>query len=578
MSMKRKGKIAAWIATACLVVPMFCMTGCGAPSEYTKIFDKLAEVMPEYNVFDELFGGLFGGGVKGDVMYDNEATAEKDYSDTNVQVAGVQEGDIIKTNGDYIYIISGNKVNIIKADEGKTQKVGQIEYAEEDGKSVYPFAIYLYGSKLIVLKSMHERLSSGYYYSRYYYGSDVCADFYDVSDPSAPVKKHSFSQNGNYVSSRLVGGKLLFLSNCYVYRKDVVASKPETYVPAFTDDGKTYPCAASDVYVPEDCNYPLFTAISLIDIEGGARSSTLCVLDSSNVIYCSDANLYLTKFTYKTSNNVNSQATRITKIALGEKLEVCATATIDGSVDNQFYMDENNGYLRVVSSCQQYAYVSDEYGNMNYVSRRYTKLTVLDDKLQETGSVSGIAVGESLQSVRFYGDTAYVVTFLLKDPLFEINLSDPKNPTLVGELKIPGFSEYMQSFGDKLFGFGKSATEDGAVTGLKLSMFEKVDGLLCESASVSIENGWSEASYNHHAILVNYDKNIICFPSAYNYYVYGFGEEGFYKKAEISVAFYDGWYYSARGLYIDGYFYVATGESIQSFSMTDYSASAVLKF
>ncbi|MGM9975274.1 MAG: beta-propeller domain-containing protein, partial [Clostridiaceae bacterium] len=196
---------------------------------------------------------------------------------------------------------------------------------------------------------------------------------------------------------------------------------------------------------------------------------------------------------------------------------------------------------------------------------------VLDRNLKVVGGLSGLAPDEYVYSVRFFGDIAYFVTFRQVDPLFTVDLSNPKEPVLIGSLKIPGFSDYLQGYGEGLlFGFGQSATEEGRVTGLKLSMFDiSRPGEVKEVAVKELEGKWSEASYNHKAILASPNKDVIAFATENYYFIYGYHKDkGFYEKAAIDLKDYD---YNTRGIYIGDCFYVCTSRGITSYDMNkDY--------
>jgi len=179
---------------------------------------------------------------------------------------------------------------------------------------------------------------------------------------------------------------------------------------------------------------------------------------------------------------------------------------------------------------------------------------------------------------RFDGNTGYVVTFRQVDPLFSIDLSDPTNPVILGELKIPGFSNYLHNYGeDLLFGLGRDADEETGGAGyLKLSMFDVSDNANVTEAHSLIIDGvyYSEASYNHKAILINYERNIIAFPAGDTYMVYSYdAEQGFVEVAVLSLTKdlgYDWYWGSMRGLYIGDVLYVFSDTVMISYDMNNY--------
>jgi len=206
-------------------------------------------------------------------------------------------------------------------------------------------------------------------------------------------------------------------------------------------------------------------------------------------------------------------------------------------------------------------------------------LFVLDENLKLIGQVKELAKGEQIYSVRFDGDTGYIVTFKQTDPLFAIDLSNPGDPKVLSALKIPGFSEYMQPFGDGLlFGLGKQTNEATSVTGLKLSMFDVSDKTDVTEIAKEVLGGnytWTEASYNHKSILVSPKRGLIGFASYDSYFVYHYDKaKGFtlLKQLKIGaevmkVGLSNG---TMRGLYIDDVLYVFTGNEVISMEMGTY--------
>ena len=234
-----------------------------------------------------------------------------------------------------------------------------------------------------------------------------------------------------------------------------------------------------------------------------------------------------------------------------------------GTLNDTFSLDENGEYLRLVATQNQFS------------NNSYNSLIILDENLKEVSSIKKLAKGERIYSARFMGDYAYFVTFKETDPLFCADLSDPENPKILSELKIPGFSDYLHPFGEnKLFGFGQSANEEGNVNGVKLSMFDITDKEnITEEANEILKKAYSSANYNYKAIVISQERNLICFAAGRKkiskYYIYAYDEaNGFYEKFCLNISdyvkvrnslyFYD----NLRGLYIDDYFYVSYNEEL----------------
>ena len=255
-------------------------------------------------------------------------------------------------------------------------------------------------------------------------------------------------------------------------------------------------------------------------------------------------------------------------------------------------MDENGDYFRIVTTINRYSTVTTQRDKTEpatdiaiFPSQNETgnNLYVLDSQLKIVGKIEDMAKGERVYSVRFDGNIGYFVTFRQVDPLFAADLSNPKAPKILSELKIPGFSEYLHPYAkDRLFGLGKDADEkSGGVLGMKLSMFDVADKTkVSEKHKIVLDSRfmWSEASYNHKAILVAPEKNLIAFPAGDKYLVFSYSEsEGFVKKAEIGLGSSEVYYYQGlRGLYIGEYLYVYSPTSISVYSMKDFTLVSTL--
>ena len=247
-------------------------------------------------------------------------------------------------------------------------------------------------------------------------------------------------------------------------------------------------------------------------------------------------------------------------------------------------MDEYKGYLRLVAT-------QDKWSNNSYNS-----LCIFDKNMKKVSSIEKLGKGERIYSARFMGEYAYFVTFKETDPLFCADVSDPKHPKIVSELKIPGFSNYLHPFGNnKLFGFGESATKRGEITGLKMSMFNiKNKQKVTQENVLELGEGFSSANYDHKAILVSDKKNIISFAvetedydkniddDVYKgyYYLYSYNQnKGFKQLAKIEIynipdnddeKYFDYDWLAIRGLYIEDYFYISDGEKMIVVDLNTY--------
>ena len=561
-------------------------------------------------------GGATGGSSSGSTAPEaGGGSGDRNHSGTNVQVEGIDEGDIVKTDGRYIYVLQDRSLIILEADGADTEELSKIwvggsenydSYTEsEDGKAyVYemtdsnPYAMYVADGRVIVLSSYYS------YYEEYketgeWFGDDeqkVVVDIYDVSDPTEPKLEASLSQSGYSVDDRMSDGKLYLVSSWYCWNVD--DSDPETYVPAvYAGEEKTL-IPAEDIAIMPGVRGRSYTVISVIDIAGGELLDSAAMLGLADCVYMSGGTVYITgsrwdeskvseytESVYNVTEYVSGSSTCITGFDITESgtLEIRASATVRGTLINQFAMDEHNGNLRLVTtvSDERYSVYEDPaYGWRNYRwdgGGTSNALWVLGEDMQLIGSVEELAEGERVYSVRFAGDTGYFCTFRNVDPLFTVDLSDPSEPVVMSELKISGFSEYLHVWdGGLLFGLGMEADEEtGWTDNMKMVMFDVSDpNAVFASAETDLDGRWSEALYDHKAVTVLPEKNIIGFQMDETYCIFGWNGSGFELRAEIE----NPTWYSVRGFYIGEYFYVVSADMVTVFALDtlEHIASIVL--
>lgn len=524
-----------------------------------------------------------------------------DYSDTNIQVAGVQESDIVKTDGKYIYAITEKKLHIISAVDGNMSKVSELscyDYDEYGQQKGYAFEMYITGNRLVLLKnfydySFQDTVTGSPDAKRYimpprFTKARTGVEIYDISDKASPKFITSYSQSGSYISSRMIENHVYIITNEGLY--SVVKEDPTTFIPMVYKEDKGTLLAAEDIRIssePAD-GYPAqYLVISGIDADKGELVSTKSVLGYGNNVYSSLSNLYISSYSQYKEDGSYTNATRILRFSIDNgKIEYKSEGTVKGSLLNQFSMDEHNEVLRVVTTVNSVSAKSSD--GMVSQSYMYNCLYTLDLDLKTIGKLEDLASGERVYSVRFDGDTGYFVTFRQVDPLFTVDLSDPEKPEILSALKIPGFSQYLHPYADGLlFGLGRNADEQsGKADFLKLSMFDTSNPEDVIEANKTIVDGvyYSEASSNHKAILINKDKDIIAFPADGKYYIYSYSaENGFTEKAIVSLSpdaekepYY--YYQNMRGLFIGGYLYIISDAGVSSFGMTDYKLFETLVF
>lgn len=529
------------------------------------------------------------------------------YSGTNVQVQGVDEGDIVKTDGSYIYILRDCEWIIMQADGAEVTDIshtvigqewdsGKSDDGSSHGSEELPQELYLAGDRAVILATYYdwsERVMADSSDSAQAGGNNhVSVYLYDISDPAEPKLVKSLGQDGYLVASRMIDG-ILYLCTSY-YATGMNEDSEESYVPCLYTDGerKAVECGSIGL-LPYD-NSMTYSVLGAYDVAGGSLVNSLSVLGGGETVYMNAENLYLScsvyqdqagepyqEDSYTVTEHKTDVQTTVNRFSVdGGKLVYAATGTVPGALLNQFSMDENAGNLRLVTTentGSYRVYVDEAHGFQNYDAdedKSVNDLFVLDSDLKITGSVTGLAENERIYSARFDGDYGYVCTYRTVDPIFAIDLSDPANPSVLGELKLPGYSDYLHVWNDGLlFGLGMNTQEvetEGEATakveGMKMIMVDTSDpASLTAQHTMDIDADYSVALNNHKAILVDSEKNLIAFPAEGSYLVYSYtAEDGFKLEAEISVS---EWDWNNRGLYIGNYFYVVGSDYVNILDM-----------
>ena len=424
-------------------------------------------------------------------------TASLTYSKTNVQVENVDEADIIKNDGKYIYTASSNsenKISIYKPDGKKVKLMSQIEYnnVDDDENEAFISDIYIYNNYLIAQSYSYDENSWEY----------TNIDIYSLADIKKPKKIYSFSQQGSYVSSRITNGKLLVVSNRYI--SSDLCKTDEDYLPKTKINSAEKSLSLKDICIVNDSNSESFLIVSEIDLLSKENTVVSKAIAGAGInIYCNENNLYIANSIWDDQNQAHRLKdispilkfnTEIYKIDITSGIKFTAKATVSGAVNNQFSMDEYAGNFRIATTA------SDEKSN------DINKLYIFDSSLKKLGEIEGFAKGESIQAVRFSGNTAYVITYENTDPLFVIDLSNPQEPKIKGSVKISGFSTNLIPISsNQLLGIGYADDNANPYTdGIKFVLFDVSNPQKPTVLdSKVINNCASEAQDNHKAILVN---------------------------------------------------------------------------
>ena len=502
-----------------------------------------------------------------------EASAEKAerYSETNVQTFGIDESDVVKTDGEYLYLLRGSSVSIVSAG-GEMKQVGEIRPEGVDAAASV-CAMYVDGDKLILMvqeypASLEEKESEDTaYYDLLYIdeGRSVSVLTYDISDKKKPVLAGRVTQDGSYVTSRKDGNIVYLFTDQYLledYERNPADAIPEV---------NARKVSADCIYMGESGERALLIS-SLSLYRPDTVRDTVMILDNGSEIYMGEDSLYL----YRTDYRGFSETTQIAKFSLtGGFLNGEAAASVRGMVRDTFAIHEKDKKLRVLTT--------DMSG-----ADRENCLFLLDENLKVEGKLEHIAVGESIYAARYLGDMAYFITYRNMDPLFAADLSDERNPKLVGELEITGFSEYLHFWGeDKLLGLGyETDPKTGEQKGLKLVMFDMSDPAKLKILGTKVlqDTSYSPALYDYKTILADPEENLIGFVvESYrrgvkrDYELYQWDGDAFEKILSESLTEdkYDNANY--RGVYIGEKFYVAHPEIVRYYDRKDYKLKQKLE-
>ncbi len=558
---------------------------------------------------------------------DNATSDKTQHGETNEQVQGVSEADIIKNDGKYLYIVNPENANwdtyyrecslyynykngleettarvqstpgynpnaeevlengktaekepeTTEAEEvtelpelqysceisivepngkGELKNINKIEIAKPEREDIFYMNVqemYVLNDRLIAIlncqlkreeNNANEKVSCDCLYGGSSGKNITMAVCFDISDRENVKEEWRIFQDGGYISSRLIGNQLVLLSNYYVDITQDVDTVKENCVPENSCDGKKFSrVLVNDICIMEDVYDTSYLVASVLDIDDENTLKTEAVLGAGQNVYCTTETLYATSTEYHSGDARKAEVfglsgaekTQIYKFDIRDyDIKYLKNAAVDGSALNQFSMDEFNGYLRIATT-------SGNWGE-NLVNQVY----VLDENLETAGLLKDIAKGERIKSVRFTGNTAYVVTFIQTDPLFVIDLSDVKAPKILGELKIPGYSAYLHPVGDGLvMGVGLDGTETGTNGGMKVSLFDVSDptkpvecGKFTMSGHYSANKQIyvdSDAYYDHKALCWDAENKIMYVPYSKNEHQWAYSDGGNYNKTTAGI-------------------------------------------
>lgn len=553
----KKGLAITLIIAVVAVIGLTAMTAIYTPQKFNygqpmsvKAYSEVVKAIEKYHEKENRFnlGNMFNRRI---MMSDKGAMppamenavdsgAGSDYSQTNIQTEGMDEGDIVKNDGRFIYKLNTKGCFIIETDNGALTLRSSVEV-----DNYVPQELYVSSNTLIMIGGIYEQRAFAYssgilpmmdcigYMT--YTKTDIRV--YDITDKAAPSLERQITIDGGYHSSRIKqdSNKLYYMINYYFgYGQE------DAYIPTITDTAK----GAEAVKIPVEniliyggISYYSYLILGEIDLDNPeADSAMLAYLGLGGEIYVSTENIYVATYDnssiYETNlfgwvkqNYDNVSKTRLVKIALSD-LKQKAIGAIDGTVKDRYSLDEYQGYLRVAATV--------------YARTTYSNMYVLKPDLTVMGKVENIAEGERIYSVRFNGNKGVMVTFRNMDPYFIFDLTDPANPFITGELKEDGVSHYIHFIEgtDYTIGIGMMSRTENTLygerviwTGLKVSLYDNSGAEAVNVKTVEIPGScYAEIFNNPKALLYNKDRGLLAFGYENwrydNYYYYSSMTQG----------------------------------------------------
>ena len=556
----------------------------------------------------------------------------KEYSTTNIQVENVDEADITKTDGDYIYSLSENKVIITDVrDEAQIKKVAEIEQTDSN---TFPTELILYQNKLIIISEKLKSTSS-YFYNN---NNKTIVSIYDISNKEQPKEIKNYQLEQAYYTSRCIDGKL------YVIASGSLREENDEIVTYYYENGKQIDPGYGSIKRIKDIDTDCQTILSmqnLNQIEQPVKVNSY-LMNVENA-YVSENNIYLLEEKYEGYNNVPKISsifgwkgilgafpqeynrdeqigtyTNIYKFNLLEdgSIQYDKKAKEKGQTINQFSIDEYEENLRIA--------LYDSEGS---------RIAIFNNEMKKIGETPKLAEEEKMYSSRFLGNKAYLVTYKTVDPLFVVDLSNPRDPQVLGELKIPGYSTYLHPYDENhLIGIGMQTEEkvnrnssgriistSSVITGMKMALFDVTDvnnPIQISDTIIGDSRTTSAILTNHKALLFSKEKELLAIPvnnytedfeventsnnyesivNSYTDYKKDYVSEGYFvyninltngftlkgtithEKTESKYAYYNNASRLLRGLYIDDNLYTVSEDYIKVNRLNDLQEISQLK-
>ena len=548
----------------------------------------------------------------------------KDYSTTNIQVENVDEADIVKTDGDYIYSISEDNVIITDAKDPKQPKVVATIQSEDDD---IPEDIILYKDKLVVISTKGNQTQRYYYNNR----MNTVVKIYNITSREKPVLTKSYEMYEPYYTSRCIDNVLYVISSGNLRKED------DEIVVGYNEDNMEKEMSIDKIKYLKDVKTTKQTLISTVDLNNETADIKLdsYLMNISNA-YVSENAIYLLNQKYNNDSKIpikllfgfkgvfgledyyemdseSGYYTEIYKFDIKENVEYKAKTKVKGKTINQYSLDEKDNHLRIA--------LYDNDGS---------RVAIFDEDLKQIGISDNVAKGEKMYSSRFIGDKVYFVTYKTIDPLFVMDLSNETKPKVLGKLKIPGYSTYLHPYDENhIIGIGMETKEiinrnsngkvistTAKVVGMKMALFDVSNvnsPVQISSVVIGDSRTTSAILTNPKALLFSKEKSLIAIPvnnysqdfevtssnnyetminnytkygkpyNAEGYFVYNINvQDGFKLKGVITHEKTNATYYYSnskllRGLYIDNNLYTVSETMIKVNELDSLKAVGELK-
>jgi uncharacterized secreted protein with C-terminal beta-propeller domain len=421
----------------------------------------------------------------------------EEFSTTNIQETGVDEADVVKNDGTYLYLIREQELYIIRA--APPESMGIVSRTPISGQ---PQVLYLKGDRIAVLGGLG------------YAGGNVTVTIVNIADRAAPAIEATVETEGQLVTSRLIASALHVVVRV-APRLPRPFDAPEVDEPTLDEmipdlitehsDGSS---VARDIvewneaFRPEEPDGSLLTVVLTLNLDRPSEPvRSAAVVSNASTVYASSDSIYLTDGDYSFDGE-QRESTRIARLDLRDEGAVLVGAgAVPGRLLNRFSLGEHDGYIRLATTTGHVSRGGD--GS----ARNHVYVLELEDReLRIVGRLEDVAPGERIYSARFLGSRGFLVTYKNVDPLFTLDLSDPTTPRVVGELKVPGYSDYIHPLGsDHLLTIGKDTVDMGEFAwyqGVQLSVFDVSDFASprrVDAEVIGVRGTQSEALYEPHA-------------------------------------------------------------------------------